>query len=77
MSTSRILEEVCLALGQTLESVSFEVIEPAASDPKVVSLDSRLVQRDFGLTFSSDFSKSIKATVDNFIQTNPVVRLHH
>lgn len=76
-STSLILKEVCSALGRSLESVSFEEIEPAVSDPKVVSLDSSRVQRDFGLTFSSDFSKSIKATVDNFIQTNPVVRLHH
>ena len=60
-----------------LKDVSFEEIESKPSDPKLIILDSTLASHEFAMSFSHEFDISIKATVDNFIENTPEIRLHH
>jgi len=77
VKTLEILRKVCDALGVDLNDISYEEIESKSSDPKFISLDSKLVSHKFDISFSDDFDASIQNTVKNFIENLPVIRLHH
>lgn len=77
VKTMDILRKVSAALNVDLKDVSFEEIESKPSDPKFITLDSSRTSHEFAMSFSHEFDISIKATVDNFIEYTPVIRLHH
>ena len=75
VSTEEILKKTALALGKDLNSISYEIVQPIASDPKTIS-----IKDSIGCAINLDkghIELSISKVVMNFLESKKNVRTHH
>jgi nucleoside-diphosphate-sugar epimerase len=75
ISTLNILEFTASACGFKLENISYEVVEPKASDPMRVSLNSNWLNEL--QSNSNSIENCVNTIVKNLIHERKEVRLHH